>query len=274
MTIWMNGTILPEEDARVSPMSAGLLYGWGVFTTLGVRGGRARAFTHHWSRLTAHAERLRVPLAHGPDDVQAALEAVIGAQGVVDGRARVTAVRSSAGVWQPAGGAGSDLFVFAASVADTSGTPLALTVSPHRVLSSAPLAGVKSTAYVGQLLALEEARARGFDEAVMLNERGEVAEAAAANLFWARDGELYTPSLATGCLPGVTRRLVLEAARARRVRVTEGGFALSELRGAEEVFLTNSTHGVIPAAELDMHKFAGGPVTSRLAEGLERLLGA
>jgi branched-chain amino acid aminotransferase len=270
--LWLNGSLVDEADARVSPLSAGLLYGWGVFTTLGVRGGRTRAFSHHWARLAAHAEKLRVAIDWDAADVEAGIATIVRAENVIDGRARVTVVRSAAGVWQPAGGPPSDVMVVAASVAPHEAAPLALTVSPYRLLSGSPLAGVKSTAYVGQLLALDEARARGFDEALMLNERGEIAEATTANVFWLRDGELFTPSLATGCLSGVTRRIVLEAARARRTRVVEGGFALSELRSADEVFLTNSTRGVMPVGELDMHKFTGGLATARLAEGLERLL--
>lgn len=273
MLVWHNGTILDEGEARVSPLSAGLLYGWGVFTTLGVRGGKVRAFAEHWQRLTTHAARLRVPVLAAPDDVETGLAAVVERQGVADGRARITAVRAAAGVWQPARGGAADLFVTAASVPQREAKAVALTVSPYRVLSSSPLAGLKATAYVGQLLALEEARARGFDDAVMLNERGEVTEATAANLFWARGGQLFTPSLATGCLAGVTRRLVLEAARGRRLRVTEGSFALAELRAAEEVFLTNSTHGIVLAGELDMHRFGGGSAAVALAAGLEKLLG-
>lgn len=114
---------------------------------------------------------------------------------------------------------------------------------------------MKSTAYVEHLVALDEARGRGFDEAIMLNERGEVVEATAANLFWRRRDELFTPSLATGCLAGVMRRLVLDAAARIRLRVVEGGFHLTDVHEADELFLTNCGWGLAAAGEIDIHRY-------------------
>jgi branched-chain amino acid aminotransferase len=151
--------------------------------------------------------------------------------------------------------------------------PLAITVSPYRVSTSSPLAGIKCTAYLGNLIAFEEARARGFGEAVVLDERGEVVEATTANVFWVRDGELYTPSLQTTCLAGVTRRLVLEAAARRRLSVVEGSFGLGAVRDADEVFLTNSGWGVLQVAEFDIHRYGKSPLTSLLRDDVEAVLG-
>ena len=277
--IWLNGAIVPLAEARLGPASAGALYGWGVFTTLGVAGARARAFGPHWERLAAHAVRARVPLAWSREEVAGGLAALVAESGVVEGRARVTLLRASGGVGAAPAERDADAMIFVAERAPRPGAPLALSVSPHRVNTASPLAGVKATAYVAHLMSLDEARGRGFDEAVLLNERGEVVEATAANLFWARGGELFTPSLATGCVAGVTRRFVLEAAARRRVRVTEGSYPLVALGEADEVFLTNSTWGLRPVAELDIHRYAapgtfltmlGAHVENALAEADDR----
>jgi branched-chain amino acid aminotransferase len=207
-----------------------------------------------------------VPLAWERDEVEAGVAALVAASGVVDGRARVTILRAAAGLWRGPSERESDALVFVADRAARDRPTAALTVSPYRINAASPLAGVKSTAYVEHLLALDEARARGFDEAVMLNERGEVVEATAANVFWARDGELFTPSLATGCLAGVTRRFVLEAAARRKVRVGEGSYPLAALGEADEVFLTNSGWGLFPVAQFDLHAYAApGPMLALLA---------
>jgi branched-chain amino acid aminotransferase/4-amino-4-deoxychorismate lyase len=158
--------------------------------------------------------------------------------------------------------------------AERSDAPLALTGSPYRVSTSSPVAGLKCTAYLEHLMALEEARGRGFGEALLLNERGEVVEATAANVFWIRDGELYTPALQTSCLAGVTRRLVLAAASRRRIRVVEGCFGLAAVREADEVFLTNSAWGVVPVGELDARMYGSSPLTRLFAADVEAVLGS
>lgn len=270
--VWFNGSLRPLEEASVSPLSAGLLYGWGVFTTLGVAEGRAGHVARHWSRLTAHAGRLGVPIEFALDDVEAGLSELITAGGIVSGRARITVARGAAGPWRDEMARPSDLWMLAAALDVAPRPPLNITVSPHRMNSASPLAGVKSTAYVTQLLILEEAKRRGFDDAIVLNERGEVVETSSANIFWVRDGELWTPSLGTGCLAGITRALVLEAASRLRIRAVEGAASMHALHEAHEVFLTNSTRGVQPVAELDIHRFAApGPLTSRLSAAVESM---
>jgi len=264
--VWFNGSIRPLDEAPVSPLSAGLLYGWGVFTTLGIADGRARHIARHWSRLTAHAGRLGVPVDFALDEIEAGLAGLVTAGAIISGRARITVARGAAGPWRDENARPSDLWMLAAALDSAARPPLNITVSPHRVNSASPLAGVKSTAYVSQLLTLDEAKRRGFDDAIVLNERGEVVETSSSNIFWVRDGELWTPALGTGCLAGITRALVLESASKLRIRAVEGAAGTHALHEAQEVFLTNSTRGIQPVAELDIHRFtAPGPVTSRLS---------
>jgi branched-subunit amino acid aminotransferase/4-amino-4-deoxychorismate lyase len=271
--VWHNGAIMALDEARVSPASAGALYGWGVFTTLRVAGGEPRAFDSHWRRLSAHAARAGVPLEWRKEDVERGLVELIARCGAGDARARVTALRGAAGPWRAPGACASDVTILLAPRPARPDGPFGLTISPYRLSTSSPIAGIKATAFVGYLMALEEARGRGYDEALLLDERGEVVEACTANVFWVRDGELYTPSLLTSCLAGVTRALVLEAAARRRIRVVEGSFGLAAVREADEVFLTNSGWGVVPVSDLDARRFGGAPLARVLSADVEALLG-
>jgi branched-chain amino acid aminotransferase len=194
--IYHNDRILDVADAKLAATTAGLLYGWGVFTTMRIYDGRAFAFDRHWKRLVLHAERARVPVPVDMKKARRALDELILANSVTGGRARVTLVKGDAGPWWVEPGPQAELLIFTSSDASPAQTEFALTLSPYRLLSTAVLAGVKQTAMMENLLAFEEARSRGFNEAIMLNERGEMVSATAANLFWVEGDEVFTPSLA------------------------------------------------------------------------------
>jgi len=211
----LNNHLLEAAKARLDAVSASALYGRGVFTTVAVYKGRPFLWDAHWSRLLAHAELARL----------------IEANEVERGRARVHLLaRTVRGRWRfEGGGAGaSDLLVMTAD-ALAHPEPLSLTVSPFRLNTHSPLAGVKTISRLEHVLAWEEARSRDFDEAVVTNERGEVAGAVAANLFWVRQGTLHTPALATGAMAGTTRARVTGLAEELAVPTVEGAHTLHEL---------------------------------------------
>jgi branched-subunit amino acid aminotransferase/4-amino-4-deoxychorismate lyase len=122
-------------------------------------------------------------------------------------------------------------------------------------------------------LAWEEGRARGFDEVVRLNERGEVVSAAMANLFWVTDGVLHTPALATGAVEGTTRACVLEVAAGMSVPVVEGVYELTHLGDAEEIFLTSAGLGLAVVNTFDFRRYtvSAGSVALRLREAFRQL---
>jgi len=132
---------------------------------------------------------------------------------------------------------------------------LALTLSPCRVLSTASLAGVKQTSMLENLLALEEARSRGFNEAVMLNERGEIVSATAANIFWVQGDEVFTPSLSTGCVAGITRHFIHEITARWKLHLVEGSFSVQRLLDAREVFLTSTAREVTIVSSFDAMQY-------------------
>jgi branched-subunit amino acid aminotransferase/4-amino-4-deoxychorismate lyase len=254
--VYHNDRILDLSESAVAPTIAGLLYGWGVFTTLRVYNGKVFAFDYHWERLLRHAEKARVPVTLDVEGARRVLDDLIAANSVEQGRARITVLKGEAGFWRGASAREADLLVFTSSEAFRTLPNLALTISPYRILSSGPLANVKRTAMIENLLAFEEARARNFDEAIMFNERGEIVSATAANIFWVLADEVFTPSLATGCIAGITRRLVHEIATKYNLHVVEGSFTTQRLLEAREIFLTSTAREIAIVSSFDVKEYS------------------
>ena len=213
-----NDQLLSAPKGRVEAVS---LYGRGVFTTLAVYHREPFLWPEHWARLMEHAARARLgKIEFDEASVRNLLAQLIEANHVKEGCARVTLTAATEqGIWKVEGleSRATDLSIITGDARPVSEDGLALTVSPYRVNTLSPLAGIKSVNYLDHILPLEEARARDFDEAVMLNERGEVVSTAIANLFWVTDGTIHTPTLSTGALAGTTRACVIDLA-ATRVR--------------------------------------------------------
>jgi branched-subunit amino acid aminotransferase/4-amino-4-deoxychorismate lyase len=124
------------------------------------------------------------------------------------------------------------------------------------MLSTGLLDGVKQTAMLENLFALEEARSRGFNEAVLLNERGEILSTAAANIFWVQGDEVFTPSLGTGCVAGVTRQFIRLLTIRWKLHLVEGSFPIQRLLDAREVFLTSTAREVTIVSSFDSKEYS------------------
>lgn len=271
----LNRRMLEASDARLPAVSAATLYGRGVFTTVAIHKGLPFLWEAHWSRLLAHAASVGVECDCGDNEAALLLARLCEANGVEEGRARVLLLaRSVRGRWRYEGepGRASDLLMMTSEPWPAPET-LALTVSPYRVNSVSPLAGVKTTGNLERVLAWEEARSRDFDEAVCVNERGEVVSATAANLFWVKQGTLHTPALASGAVAGTTRARVLSLAAESAVPAVEGTHTLHELGEADEIFLTSSALGVALVTSFDFRSYTVpvGSVALRLREALRQL---
>lgn len=252
--IYHNDQIVSVADSRISPTSAGLLYGWGVFTTLRIYDGKPFAFDLHWNRLELHAERARIVPPLDLDRARTALDQLIATNSVEQGRARLTLLKGDVGSWR-AGDKESEFLIFTSPEAPQANSASALTLSPYRVLSTALLAGVKQNALLDNLFALEEARSRDFTEAVLLNERGEIVSATAANIFWVQGDEVFTPSLSTGCVSGITRHFVHDIATRWKIHLVEGGFPVQRLLDAREVFLASTAREITIASSFDSRQY-------------------
>lgn len=276
--IYLNRTMVEATKARVAPVSSAMLYGRGVFTTVAIYNGEPFLWPQHWRRLIEHARRLGVDCSGcGEEDVGAALEKLISVNQVRDGRARVILLaRSGRDFWKTKipGGKKTDLLIMTGEAQKVPQAGMSLAVSPYRFNTFSPLAGIRSLNYLEQVMAWEEAQAREFDEAIMLNERGEVVSATMSNIFWVKDGTAYTPTLSTGALAGVTRAAVIELASKHFIPLIEGVHELSDLTEADEIFLTSAGLGVAIVTTFDFRRYSIGPgsVAARLRDAFADLV--
>jgi branched-chain amino acid aminotransferase len=248
--ISVNGSIARVTSEHSTFPSSSALYGKGVFTTVRIIQRDPLFWAMHWRRLSDNAAKLGVEVGdHDEQQTKRSLDALIGSNDVVNGRARVTFLDESASsIWPFETGRKTRLLITTADLQSQSESFM-LTVSPYTVNSRSPLAGIKSCNYMEKILALDEARGRGFDEAVQLDERGNAASACMANIFWVKGGELFTSALGTGCIPGTTREFVME-----NLECTEAEIDIESLRNAEAVFLTSAGIGIRGVSEFDGRK--------------------
>lgn len=263
--IYLNKVMLEATKARVAPVSSAMLYGRGVFTTVAICNGQPFLWSDHWNRLKDHAERLNIDCTGANEgNVGQAVRKLVAVNQVKDGRARVILLaRSGRDVWQAKkeGTRKTDLLIMTSEAQKISAAGLSLAVSPYRYNTFSPLAGIKSLNYLDQVLSWEEAQAREFDEAVMLNERGEIVSATMANIFWVSGGTIHTPALSTGAISGVTRGAVIELAARQFIPSIEGVYELADLTEADEIFLTSASYGVAPVTTFDFRRYTVSPTS-------------
>lgn len=270
--------MVEATKARVAPVSSAMLYGRGVFTTLAIYDGHPFLWSKHWQRLTAHASKLDIDYTGCTEKgVGDALKRLIAVNQVKNGRARVIMLaRSGRDLWRSKmpGGKKTDLLIMTGDPPKAPPNGFSLAVSPYRVNTFSPLTGIKSLNYLNNVLAWEEAQSRDFDEAVVLNERGEIASAATANLFWVKNGTLHTPNLSSGAIAGVTRESVIDIANKHFLPLLEGVYEMGDLTDADEIFLTSSGLGVAPVTTFDFRRYAiePGSVTSVIALAFAKLV--
>ena len=266
--IFHNGRLLPVDQVRLSPGQSGLMNGWGLFTTIRVVEGIAFAFERHWQRLARDAERTHCPFPFEAAKVREQLGEVLRANQVREGCARIYVIQNQVGFWRsdedfPA----ADLLLCSAPL-PAHREPVRLTVREHGRHAASPLAGVKVTSWLNNVWNLQEAQQAGYDEVVLLNERGEVSECTAANIFCVRAGRVATPPLSSGCLEGVTRDILLEIGPRAGVPVEERTLLPEDLYSADEVLISSTNRNVIAVGEIAGRKIAAapGPVVQKLGE--------
>ena len=232
--VWINGDLVPETSAGVSPFDHGLLTGDGVFETLLARHGTVFGIRRHLDRLERSAAVLRAALRH-----------VMDGNGLTDARLRITVT----GGPSPLGsdrGAGPTTAIVAAGALTVWPPTTAVVLAPWPRNERSALAGVKSTSYAENVVALAWARERDAGEALLANTAGNLCEGTGSNVFVVLDGRLVTPPLSSGCLAGVVRSLLVEGGLAG-----EDDIPISALADVEEAFLTSSTREVQPIDRLD-----------------------
>ena len=261
MHAWIDGRLLDAaSDPAVSVIDHGLTVGDGVFEAVKVVDGQPFALQRHLDRLGRSAAGLGLDLPPA-DRIQAGIDAVLAAAHLPLGRLRITVTGGPAPLGSGRGDHPPTLVVAAAELPPAAPSTVAVTVPWPRNERGAT-AGLKTTSYAENVIALAHAQARGADEAVLANTVGDLCEGTGSNVFYVVDGELRTPTLASGCLAGVTRALVLEWCGGREVDAPLAEVAAT----AEEVFLVSTTRDVQPVLRWDNRTWdEPGPVTREAA---------
>lgn len=269
--IYHNDQLLSIEDVRLSPGQAGLLNGWGLFTTVRIVEGVPFAFERHCKRLARDAVRTHCPFPFTEELLREKLGQVLDANHVREGCARIYAVYNQVGFWRSDEDFPQvDLIIYSADLPAYRETAR-LALREHGRHAASPLAGVKTTSWLVNVWNLHEVQQQGFDEVVLLNERGEVAECTAANIFCVRDGCVSTPPLDSGCLEGITRSILLKIGEQAGVPVGERKLLRGDLYAADELFISSTNRNLLPVSEINGRKIAAvdGPVTKKLENAFE-----
>ena len=268
--IFHNEQLLPIEKVRLSPGQAGLISGWGLFTTLRIFHGEAFAYERHWRRLEKDAAIIHLPMPYTAAKVRVNLHEVIRANNVSEGCVRIYLVHNSYGHWRSdePGLPQVDLIIYSADLPQYR-EPVRLGLREHGRHAGSPLAGVKTISWLQNVWAVAEAQKEGYDEVVLLNERGEVAECTAANIFVVKNGKILTPPLNSGCLEGVTRGILFEIAPEAGVAIAEQSLRPEDLYGADEIFISSTNRNLIRVGEINGHAIPRGPVAKQLDDLFE-----
>ncbi|MBN2461979.1 MAG: aminotransferase class IV [Dehalococcoidia bacterium] len=278
--IYLNGNLIPRSQAKLSPFDHGFLHGYGAFETMRSYGGTIFRLDRHLARLQHAAETLNIAPKLTAFDLAKACHDLLKANNLTEARIRLT-VTAGEGDMVPNPDTCKDITVFIAAQKlvppppETYRRGYSAILSSYRRNSRSPLSRLKSTSYLENFLARQEARAAGVNEVVLLNEKNFVAEGSSTNIFLVSEGALITPSLESGVLPGITREAALELSQTIGIIPLVRQVALDELLKADEAFLTSSTLEIMPLTRLDEKPIGSGtpgPITRRLMSSYRELV--
>jgi branched-chain amino acid aminotransferase len=266
-----NDDICEASEKRLAPGQVGVLAGWGVFSTLRVRDGVLFAFERHWSRMVKDATLLKVPFPESPGYLRERLMKLVQANQAFNATLRVAVIRNRGGIWEgPGNRRDFDLIGLTTGIKDW-GKGVKLAIQPQARHAGCSFAGAKMLSWAINLVWLEQAHEKGFDEVILLNERGEVSECTSANVFVVEGRKIWTPPLESGCLPGVTREVLLDEIREAGIEAGEKKLLPADLEKADEVFITSTTRDLLPVLAVEGLKIRPcGPVWNTLQEAFTR----
>jgi branched-chain amino acid aminotransferase len=271
--VWLNGALQETSLARISPLDHGLVTGDALFETLAGYGGRVFALTRHIERLKKSANGMFMPTdviektnwKKAIDDLLAANSLSSAHQ---DARIRITYTTGEADLGSDRGNASPNILI-AAGAFPKMATEGSLSVVPWPRCEKAALAGLKTTSYGENVKALHYAKKNGCNEALFLNLKGHVCEGTGTNVGWIKNGKLFTPTLESGCLAGITRALMLELARKEGFDFQEVEVPLSELLSADEVFLMSTLREAQWVSRVDSKTW--NPSTNIITQKMKKL---
>ena len=263
--LFLNNNIIDVEHANISVQDRGFLYGDSLFETLRSYNGNIFNFEKHFSRLKGSSNILKIPLNYTCDKVREIINELLKKNNLLDAYIRITLSR----------GVGSEDLGFRISYNSSSRFPvfeptfvvqvkpisvysvelykkgMSIIISKFRISTSCPIASHKTSNFLTNILAMDEASSTGAHEAILLNTDGSVAEGACSSLFIVKDDTVITPGLNANILPGITRNTVLDICRNNGIPVKEESFGVDLLLKADECFLTNSLMEIMAVSEIN-----------------------
>jgi len=270
MQIYLNGRIVPEQEALVPVTDRGFLYGDGVFETMRAYGGKVFMLDRHMQRLLRSASTIGLELPEDEEGTVEAIMATLRANALAEAIIRVSVTRGT-------GPRGIDPTVRTTPTMVVMAWPfnpydpgffergVELVIAKTRRNNPSALdPSVKSMNFLNNIMAKGEASRAGVFDALMLNTDGYLAECTVSNIFFVKDGVIHTPSLASGILAGVTREHVISLARGLGYVVKEGLYLPLDVYAADEAFLTGTSIEVLPVRRVSEAEFSVGPVTGDL----------
>ena len=276
MFVFLNGELVPEEQAVVSVFDRSFLYGDGLFETLLVLNGKPFRWRQHLERLQRGGDFLKIPVPFRPDELLRFLDQLIMANRLPHALLRLTLSRGTGRRGYSPQGADRPLLVMtlhpAPPVEQHPPAHWRLVTASCRLPAHEPLAQFKTCNKLPQILARSEADAAGAQEALLLNTNGSVVEAASGNLFWIEDGEIVTPPLASGVLPGVTRAVVIEICEILGFSIREDNAKVEQLYQCEGIFLSLSSAGIVESVSLDGRPLRQSHLTGKIRDAYNALV--
>ena len=276
--VYLNGTLIPRSEARISAMDYGFFYGYGLFETMRAYGGSVFRLDEHLARLAGSAKRLAIEI-----DITVLTKAVMDtlkANSLADARIRL-AVSVGEGNIAPdlRSCVTPSILVVALDYTPYDTTiydmGFKVTVTSIRRNSQSPILSMKTANYMENLLARQEAKTAGFDDALFLNEKGQLTEASTSNVFMVSKDVLTTPTPESGILAGITRDVILELVPDLGIETLEEDIQLEEFEKADEAFLTNSILEIMPITNLNGKTIGNGKpgiITQRLMTAYKNLV--
>ena len=268
MKVFLNGDFIEEEEANISVFDRGFLYGDGVFETLRIYNGKPFLLDRHLGRLSHGLGSLFIGEKYSFSEYLEFTSKLIERNNVIDGVLRIQATRgpgkrgySTTGNYDP-----TVLISLheAPNVDLNNASPVKLATSIQVLSDHDPFSTLKTTNKLANIVALREAEKAGMDDALLTNHNGNVTEASGSNVFWIKDGALFTPPVSSGCLSGITRGMILELAITMNLPTAQQDITLAGLNDTESVFLTNSVREIQTVIQINDKSIAVSPLISKL----------
>jgi branched-chain amino acid aminotransferase len=274
--IWLNGRLMPRDQAHIDPADRGFLLADGLFETIRAYRGHLFRVEDHLQRLAAGAAEIGIPLPVDPTAIAGAAAEVIEANqlGQGDAALRITLTRGTGnrGLPPPEDPLPSLLITAGAYHAPLQHDGFIAICAAGVARNEASMTSrLKTLGYLDSVLAQGQAARQGADEAILSNAQGRIACGARSNLFVVMDGRVLTPAVAEGALPGITRHIVLGLCTELGIAAEEGQLLRESLHSVTEAFVTNSLLEVMPLRRLDGRELPIGPVTKQLMEAYAAL---